>query len=456
VLGRLLGKPLRKLVDTAKSIGAGELDQRVDLEDRTELTVLADALNLSTSRLAEMVRRVERQRDEYGTLYHFTDQIGRAVRPDERRLRAVELATQFLGAECVLVQAAYRPESQTGEGTITLRGADEFEDQPFRFGPDSQEGIPPFLGRVIERWLKGEFDDTSRIEEGWIVGYPVQHEGRHLGLLLLPAARGDEPESEPPDPELVQALCRHIAIALVFSEMQNELVAQERLAAIGETIAGMAHCLKNSLNALRAGLYITDRALVREDPKKLHRGWSITKVGIRQIEALSLDMLYYVKRRRPNRAEIDPNVIIGDVVELLRETAAEKGVTIRAETDEKVGTELLDRTTIYRAILNLATNAIDACTESETAGDRVVIRSRAEPDAVVLTVEDNGIGMSEDVRSQLFTRFFTTKPGKGTGLGLPVVKKIVEEHGGTVEIESEPGRGTAFHLHLPRHPDQRK
>jgi signal transduction histidine kinase/HAMP domain-containing protein len=450
VLGRLLGRPLRRLVKGARSIGAGNLEQPIDLGERTELTVLADALNLSTSRLAEMVHRVERQRDEFQTLYHFTDQISRSVLPEERRLRAVELATQFLGAECVLVQADYQPESQTGQGTITLREAGSFEDHPFRFGPDSRQGVPPFLSRIIERWLKGEFDDTAMVREGWIVGYPVRHEGgRHLGLLLLPVAHPGEAEGEPPNPDLVRAMCRHIAIAIEFSGMQTELVGQERLAAIGETIAGLAHCLKNALNALRAGLFITDRALDKDDPEKLRRGWGITKVGIRQIEGLSLDMLYYVKERKPERTPTNPNVVVGEVIDLLREMASEKEVQLRGELDEQVGSELLDRTTIYRAILNLVTNAIDACTESET-GDLVVVRTRSEPDKIVLTVADNGIGMTDDVRSRLFTRFFTTKAGKGTGLGLAVVKKIVEEHGGTVEVESEPGRGSSFHIHLPR------
>jgi signal transduction histidine kinase/HAMP domain-containing protein len=449
VLGRLLGRPLRKLVEGTRSIGAGDLEHSIELRDKTELTVLADALNLSTSRLAEVIRRVEQQRDEFETLYHFTDQLSRAVRPEERRLRAVELATGFLGAECVLAQADYQPETQTGQGTITLRGAEGFEDRAFRFGPDSREAVPSFLSGIIERWLKGEFDDTAKVQEDWIVGYPVQHEGRHLGLLLLPVDRGGDTAAEAPDPELVRAICRHIASALDFSEMQNELVARERLAAIGETIAGLAHCLKNALNALRGGLFITDRALVQDDAKKLRRGWGIAKMGIRQIEGLSLDMLYYVKHREPERTPTDPNVVVGEVVDLHREMASEKGVELRVELDEKVGCELLDRTTIYRAVLNLVTNAIDACTESET-GDRVVVRTRSDPNEVVLTVEDNGIGMTDEVRSRLFTRFFSTKAGRGTGLGLPVVKKIVEEHGGTVEVDSEPGRGSSFQIRLPR------
>jgi signal transduction histidine kinase len=68
---------------------------------------------------------------------------------------------------------------------------------------------------------------------------------------------------------------------------------------------------------------------------------------------------------------------------------------------------------------------------------------------VVVTVADNGIGMSDEVRSNLFQRLFSTKGGQGTGLGLPVVKKVVEEHGGTLEVESKPGQGSAFHLRLP-------
>jgi signal transduction histidine kinase/HAMP domain-containing protein len=449
VLGRVLGKPLRTLVEGARSMGAGKLEQPIEIGDQSELSELADALNRSSERLGEIVRRAEQQRDEFETLYHFTDQMSRAVRPDQRRLRAVELATQFLGAECVLVLADYQPETDSAEGTITLRGPDGFEDQAFHFGPDSREGVPTFLSAVIERWLKGEFDYTDKVAEGWIVGYPVRHEGRQLGLLLLPEAREGEESFHQPNSDLVRALCRHIAVALEFSVMQNELVAQERLAAIGETIAGLAHCLKNALNALRAGLFITDRALARDDAEKLRRGWGVTKVGIRQIEALSLDMLYYVRQREPDRTPTDPNAVVGEVVELHREMAAEKGVELRTELDAAVGSEPLDRITINRAVLNLVSNAIDACIESET-GNLVVVRTRAESETVVLTVADNGTGMTEEIRSQLFTRFFSTKAGKGFGLGLPVVKKIVEEHGGTIEVDSEPGRGSSFHIRLPR------
>jgi nitrogen-specific signal transduction histidine kinase len=135
----------------------------------------------------------------------------------------------------------------------------------------------------------------------------------------------------------------------------------------------------------------------------------------------------------------------------MRETAASRNVELVAELDMEIGKQVLDRTAIYRAILDLVTNAVDACAESES-GKRVSVESHAAADEILVTVADNGIGISDEVWSNLFVRFFSTKGGQGTGLGLPVVKKVVEEHGGTVEVESKLGEGSAFHLRFPKSP----
>jgi signal transduction histidine kinase len=235
-----------------------------------------------------------------------------------------------------------------------------------------------------------------------------------------------------------------------LSALQEELVRQERLAAVGETVAGLAHCLKNALNGLRGGQYVIDRAVELGDAERLRKGWRVMKSGVAQVEGLTFDMLYYIKEREPERKPTDVNQVVLEIIDLLRESAKGQGVDLRSELDPEIGEEALDRTLIYRAVLNLATNAIDACTESES-GDLVVLQSRlTAPGEIVLTVQDNGVGMSEEIRSRLFTRFFSTKATRGTGLGLSVVKKIAEEHGGSVEVQSEPGRGSIFQIHLPR------
>jgi two-component system NtrC family sensor kinase len=234
----------------------------------------------------------------------------------------------------------------------------------------------------------------------------------------------------------------------VLEDKNREL---ERLAAIGEIVARAAHYQKNLLNGLRGGLYVTNGAMAKGDQENLREGWRMLHSSVQRIERLTLDMLYYVKGRVPQREPIDVNEVIYEVLDLMRETATSQDVELAAELDMEIGKQVLDRTAIHRAILDLVTNAIDACAESES-GKLVSLTSEAAGDGIVVTVADNGIGMSDQVRSNLFVRFFSTKGGQGTGLGLPVVKKVVEEHGGTLEVESKLGEGSAFHLRFPKSP----
>jgi signal transduction histidine kinase len=281
-----------------------------------------------------------------------------------------------------------------------------------------------------------------------------RHLGRPLDRLVAGAeamTAGDLHHSiEAPAERDLAALADTLnASAARLLRLEREVRENERLAEIGQTVASLSHVLKNVLNGLRAGQYVLDRALAKGDDEKLRKGLQVTRSSIRRVERLIFDMLYYAKERIPRREPVDPNEIMSEVAEELRSLAESLGIELRTELDDGIGAVNLDRTGIFRAIVDLVTNAIDACTESES-GDLVVLKSRGCADEIVLTVEDNGIGMSKEVMSKVYSRFFSTKAAGGTGLGLHVVKKITEEHGGTVEIDSVPGAGTAFHLHLPR------
>ncbi len=281
-----------------------------------------------------------------------------------------------------------------------------------------------------------------------------RHLSRPLGRIVVGAkasSAGDLHHTidapEPSDLAVLADTLNDSAARLL--RLKRELKENERLAEMGQTVAGLSHVLKNVLNGLRAGQYVLDRALEKGDQEKLRKGLHVTRSSVRRVERLIFDMLYYAKERAPRREPVDPNEIIGEVAEQLRDLAESLGVELRTEIDEGIGAVALDRTGIFRAIVDLVTNAIDACTESES-GDLVILKSRGLPNEIALTVEDNGIGMTEEVLSKVYSRFFSTKAAGGTGLGLHVVKKITEEHGGTVELDSVPGAGSAFHLHLPR------
>ncbi len=234
-----------------------------------------------------------------------------------------------------------------------------------------------------------------------------------------------------------------------IAQQQREIQENARLAGVGQTVAGLSHTLKNVLNGLRAGQFVLDRAQKTGDQKKLRKGLRVTRTSVRRIERLIFDMLSYVKDREPKREPLEPNAIVKDVIDELQRMAERWGIDLLAETDEDLGIASLDRLAIFRALVDLTTNAIEACVEGGK-GDLVTLGSRGEEDEVVLTVSDNGVGMTDEQLESLYTRFVSTKSTGGTGLGMVVVKKIVDEHEGSIDVTSTPGEGTTFHIRLPR------
>jgi signal transduction histidine kinase len=136
----------------------------------------------------------------------------------------------------------------------------------------------------------------------------------------------------------------------------------------------------------------------------------------------------------------------------MKERAEQDHIAIERDFDPAVGRVVMDPHTLHTTLLNLVSNALDACLFDENASKRFEVRVRTarEPgDIVRFEVADNGAGMSDEVKSKLFTSFFSTKGHRGTGLGLLVTRKLIEEHGGTIEVESIQGEGTTFVIRMP-------
>ena len=160
-------------------------------------------------------------------------------------------------------------------------------------------------------------------------------------------------------------------------------------------------------------------------------------------------MLTFSKEREPELLPSDLNKTIGEVVELAQSRAEELGVTVEWHPDEAIPTLTFDPEGIHRAVLNIATNAVDAC-ENKT-GAKVVIASKYVPDETLvrITVEDNGVGIAQEDLDKIFTVFVSGKGSIGTGLGLSVSQKILKEHGGNIHVTSTLGAGSRFTLELP-------
>ncbi|MHC4779309.1 MAG: two-component system sensor histidine kinase NtrB [Planctomycetota bacterium] len=223
-------------------------------------------------------------------------------------------------------------------------------------------------------------------------------------------------------------------------------VRAEKLAAIGQTITGIAHCVKNMLNGLNAGIYVLKVDLKKKAPDLRDLSFRMIDNNLKRLNALVLDMLTYSKDRVPEYKATNINELILSVVELMEAKAEEEKISLAFHPDESLGEVEIDSTAIYRAVLNLVSNGLEACKEE---GPCVDVTTRAEGDKVIIEVKDRGIGMDEETRNSIFTLFFSQKGGQGTGLGLTVTQKIVQEHRGEIEVDSEPGVGSTFRIILP-------
>ena len=238
----------------------------------------------------------------------------------------------------------------------------------------------------------------------------------------------------------------------LVQEKTKKLVEAERLAAVGQTVAGLSHAIKNITGGLKGGAFVLEKGFELSDQKYLMQGWEMVKGNVAKITNLSLDLLNYAKDTDLDLQASDPNQPAREVVDLMRPKARELGIELQKDFSNRPHTGQFDADLIYRCLLNLVTNAIDACIHA-AAGKRkkiVVVRTRSKRDGgIEYQVQDNGCGMNAEVKKNIFQRFFSTKGSEGTGIGLMITQKIVHEHHGEITVESEEGVGSTFIIRIP-------
>jgi signal transduction histidine kinase len=235
-----------------------------------------------------------------------------------------------------------------------------------------------------------------------------------------------------------------------LKQLEKEKLEAERLGAVGQTVAGLAHTIKNLLMALEGGMYLLESGLRKADVPRITEGWEILHRNLGKTTAMVRDFLSFAKGRLPEFRMINPNDVARTVVDLYREAARQQGVELVLDVAPDLVPAPLDPAGIESCLTNLVSNGIDAALLRREPGGRVTVRTLDASSDVVYEVADNGCGMDSNLKERVFTTFFTTKGNKGTGLGLLTTRKIVQEHGGQIETDSTVGAGTVFRIRLPR------
>ena len=226
--------------------------------------------------------------------------------------------------------------------------------------------------------------------------------------------------------------------------LQDQLKRTERIAELGTLASGMAHEIGTPMNViLGRAEYLMDR--VAEEPIK--KGLQTIIIQVERITKVMNQLLSFARRKAPERQALDLWEVIEASVEIFQERLSRNRIEARLTVAEACPKVLADADQMSQVLINLVMNALHAMPD----GGTLTIRLEPDRDAVKLTVTDTGHGMPRETITKIFEPFFTTKEfGKGTGLGLTVVKGIIEEHQGSIVVDSEEGKGTTFTILLPK------
>ncbi|MEJ2721378.1 MAG: ATP-binding protein [bacterium] len=415
-----LGRPLRRLLRGLHTLGGGDLSFRFAANRDDEIGHVANTFD-------QMAERIESQQNELlrtleslqGIVENTADLVITVGRRDMIRSfnRGAEQILEYRRGEVIgrPVQTLLADPVERDIALARLQGRDNVMNWESRFKTKNGE-------------IRNILLTLSRLRD---------REGNLLGTLAI----GKDITKE--------------------KDLPKKLIRSEQEAAIGRAVTAIQHAIKNMLNTLRGGVYIVRLGAKKESPERIEEGCEMIDDGLAQIGDLSHNMLRYAREWRIEPEEVDLNELVRRVAVAVSQTGSDRHASVRTEADPALPKVSCDPRLIHMGLMDVASNALDACMMKDYEGDdHPEILFRAYPDwddgCAVIEIEDNGIGMTREVRSSVFIPFFSTKKKGGTGLGMALTARIIDLHDGKIEVESEPGTGSIFRITLPLEGPARK
>jgi two-component system NtrC family sensor kinase len=229
-----------------------------------------------------------------------------------------------------------------------------------------------------------------------------------------------------------------------MKKINAQLFRSEKLASLGKLAAGVAHEINNPLTGI-----LTNSSLLLEDMEKDDPKYEDVEVMVKETircREIVKRLLDFARQTRPQKRLASINALIDNIILLVRNQTSFRNILIEKDLSADIPDILVDPDQIQQVFVNIILNAAEAMTK----GGSLKIRSArsADRESIVITFADTGPGISEEVRERIFDPFYTTKE-HGTGLGLSISYGIVEQHGGTISVDSNPGKGSTFTISLP-------
>ena len=228
---------------------------------------------------------------------------------------------------------------------------------------------------------------------------------------------------------------------------------QSQLTSIGLLVGSISHGIKGLLTGLDGGMYLVNSGFEKDRPERVKQGWEMVQRNVERIRSMVLDILYYAKDRDLEVKDIEAGRLAADIVESALKRATDLGIVLSLDVPADLGVVPGDAKAVRAMLVNILENSLDACRVDTLKPEHsVTMKVRRAAPWVEFEIEDNGIGMDRETREKIFSLFFSSKGVSGTGLGLFIANKIADKHGGSIDVESEPGKGSRFLVRLPLAP----
>jgi signal transduction histidine kinase len=387
----------------------------------------------------------------FRVLLHVATALSAIFDVDQILNRVMDIVFEQLRADRGFIALLENENAQEVEPRV-IRFRDE--DQPTKIAVsqtiiqhvmEKKEGVLSSNAMTDQRFTKGKSVHNLTIRSAICV--PIKGRDRIVGVLNIDSSIANFTYT-PDQLRLLTAIGLLTGMAIENTRLYQENVQKERLAATGETVASLSHSIKNILQGISGGAEVVEIGLKKGDLENVRTGWRMLQRNLDKVQGLTLNMLAYSKPRKPTLELTHLPHVLNECLELVKTSAEDKEVVLLSDFDESVPPIAVDADGLHQAVLNLLVNAIDAVPAKTGV---VTLSTQFDPTAqqALIEIQDNGVGISREDQKKIFAPFFSTKGQRGTGLGLAVTQKIVEEHGGSIKLKSEVGQGTTFTIHLP-------
>ena len=458
MLTRQITKPVHALVNASRMIASGKLGYKTEYTDDSEFGEVANSFNaMSTALLAEH-DKTDHYIEQLSGLYKVTlsfydilemEQAYQEICTDISDILKVRQTILLLLDE---QQKVFMPFASEGQMPAGLRIALQLPLEEVVDLYQKSEGQPIIVNDTGHVELFGAFVPEEVHERNVMIAWLLTKE-KILGAIRV-SDKNDGFIDE--DSKILIILANHMAVAMEnadlyrnlqnsmaeLRETQEQLIQSAKLAAIGELASNVAHEINNPLTSI-----IGFAELSKEDGdiESIRKSLDIIEKESLRARDIVKQLLGFARKKPLQLTEVNINAVVKEVVAFSSSQTRMGRVKVSEEySDIPMTTGDVDQ--LKQVFLNIITNAIHSMPE----GGDIAIRTFTRGEYILVSLSDTGHGITEDVRNRIFEPFFSTKKEKGTGLGLSISYRIIQDHGGRIDVESEPGKGSTFTVRLPQ------